>query len=358
MKVTYKSVCPGKRQYRSCHYFISLNSITKRLWPIVVFLFFLSQAQATIKTATGNAGQGWSNASNWSPSGVPQNGDTVIIPVGITISVKGQIYSSPYPTILIKIYGTLDFDPSGKIDLSSASAIGILTGANLTTNGTSSEIITIGGSTKFNGQLDGNLVGPKYASASTGSSPGGFVPGVLPIRLLSFNYKIAGNKVTLTWTVVQESDEDVYEVQRSNNSEDWQIISTVLPRGMAGETLSYSFEDANASNKINFYRLNLKSIDGTSKYSKVLAVNLNNSNSSVIIFPNPVSSMARLQWNDANENGIRIIVYDNSGKMRVNKAVTGNFINLDTHELSNGVYEVLFFVGEELRNSTLMLVRK
>jgi hypothetical protein len=343
---------------KSFYNFFSFKSIAKKTFPIAAFLVFILQGKANIKTATGNAGQGWTNASNWNPTGVPQNGDTVIIPVGVTISVKGQAYSSPFPTILIKIFGTLDFDPSGKIDLSSSSAIGILNGAHLTTNGSSSEIITIGGVTKFNGQTDGNLTGPKYASASTGISPGGFVNGVLPIKLLSFNYKIAGNKVTLTWTVVQESDEDIYEVQRSNNSEDWQIVSTVLPRGMAGETLSYSFEDANASNKITFYRLNLKSIDGTSKYSKVLAVNLNNFNSSVIIFPNPASSMARLQWNDINENGIRIKVYDNSGKMRMNKAVTGNFTNLDTHELSNGFYEVLFFVGEKLRNSTLLLVRK
>jgi len=347
------------RQRSSCYPYLFGAVIVKR--KILLFLCLLClflQSNATIKTAIANAGQGWSNASNWSPSGVPQNGDTIVVPVGMTISVKGQIYSLPYPKLLIKIFGTLDFDPSGKIDLSPLSAIGIFVGAHLTTNGTSSEIITIGGSTKFNGQLDGNLDGPKYASASTGTSPGGFVPGVLPIRLLSFNYKIIGSKVTLLWTVVQESDKDKYELQQLSDAGNWVTLSIFSPSGMPGETATYSFENTIASNKVNFYRLNLLSIDGISKYSKVLAVKMYNASSSINIFPNPVSSVARLQWNDVNDNETRIVVVDNLGKIRISKTATGNFSNLDIKELSNGIYNVLLFANTRLKNSGLLLVRK
>jgi len=332
---------------------------TKKIFPSICLLFSLLQISATIKTATGNAGQGWSNASNWNPAGVPQNGDTVIVPLGITISVKGQIYSSTYPTLLIKIFGTLDFDPSGKIDLSSTSAIGILTGAYLTTNGTSSEIITIGGVTKFNGQTDGNLTGPKYASASTGISPGGFVPGVLSIKLLSFNYKIVDNKVKLMWTVIQESDLDEYEIQRSDNSEHWQPISTVHPTGLIGESMSYSFEDATAPNNVIFYRLDLKSIDASSTYSKLLVVNLQNTKSFVTIFPNPAGSEVKLQWKDATEKEMVIKVLDNTGKTVMSKKTTGsNFTSVSVNQLPAGIYNILFFVDNQMKCVTWMVVRK
>ena len=341
------------------YYSSRLLSSAKKIFLVTFLLLFLLYGNANIKTATGNAGTGWGNASNWSPSGVPQNGDTAFVPSGITISVKGQIYSIPYPTIVIKIFGTLDFDPSGKIDLSSAGVIGIFYGAHLTTNGTSSEIITIGGIVKFNGQTDGDLTGPKYASASTGITPSGFFPGVLAIRLLSFNYKIVDQKVDLMWTAVEESDQDKYEVQRSDDSENWEVLSIILPKGLPDETLSYLFEDAPAANKINFYRLNLKSIDGSNKYSKVLAVNPHNASSALTIFPNPVNSFAKLQWADMNEKEIIINVLNNSGKRVITKTVTtGNFTSLDVNQLPNGIYNVLFIINKELKSSALMLVKK
>jgi hypothetical protein len=334
-------------------------SPAKKLFLSAIFLFLVLHSNGNIKTATGNAGPGWTNASNWNPSGVPQNGDTVIIPSGVTISIKGQIYSFPYPTIVIKIFGALDLDPSGKLDLSSASTMGIFNSAHLTTNGTNTEIITIGGVSKFNGHIDGDLSGPKYASAVTGVSPNGFFPGVLPIRLLSFNYKVIDHKVDIIWTVEQESDQDKYEVQRSANSENWEVISTLSPRGMAGEILSYTFEDAPAVNKIIFYRLNLKSIDGTNKYSKILAVDLQNTSPDFTIFPNPARSSATLRWNDMNEKEITINVVDNSGKMVMAKPLTaGNFASLDVSGLSNGIYNVRFLINKKIKSSAKIVVKK
>jgi hypothetical protein len=160
------------------------------------------------------------------------------------------------------------------------------------------------------------------------------------------------------WTVIQESDQDKYELQQLNDLGNWVTISIVSPRGIAGETISYSFENVIASNKVYFYRLNLSSIDGTNKYSKVLAVKLHNTNSSIIISPNPASSDARLQWKDTNEDEIRITVIDNSGKIRVSKTATGYFTNLDVKWLSNGIYNVLVFSNSELKNSSLLVVKK
>ena len=73
------------------------------------------QAFPGIKTAINNDSNGWSVASNWFPSGVPANGDTVIIPVTFSLSVKGNIYNSNHPRLIIYVYGALDFEPAGKI---------------------------------------------------------------------------------------------------------------------------------------------------------------------------------------------------------------------------------------------------
>lgn len=63
----------------------------KRLrYSICFFLVLLCfvRAHATTKTSTGSGN--WSSASSWSPSGVPANGDAVIIQSGHTIIVNGN----------------------------------------------------------------------------------------------------------------------------------------------------------------------------------------------------------------------------------------------------------------------------
>ena len=58
-------------------------SATVRALILLIVMLSASLAQATTSyTWTGGAGTLWSNASNWSPAGVPINGDSVIFPLG------------------------------------------------------------------------------------------------------------------------------------------------------------------------------------------------------------------------------------------------------------------------------------
>src|SRR5688572_19435392 len=97
----------------------------KTIYTAFFSFFIYSSVFAIKKTAIGNAGSGWNNAANWSPSGVPQGNDTATIPAGFTLSVKGNIYVGTPPGIFIDILGTLDFDNSGKIELSAAGIVNL-----------------------------------------------------------------------------------------------------------------------------------------------------------------------------------------------------------------------------------------
>ena len=183
-----------------------------------LLLFFItcllsSQAFSEIKTAISNSSNGWSVASNWFPSGVPAHGDTIIIPVTFSLSVKGNIYNSTPPKLIIYVYGTLDFDPAGRIELADESEVYVYPGGSISTNGSSSERIIINGLTKFNGQTDGNISGPLFANASTGASPSGFVTfSVLPVKLVQFSHELESNNIQLHWTLIQETGILNYEL--------------------------------------------------------------------------------------------------------------------------------------------------
>src|SRR5690606_19071057 len=125
-----------------------------------------------------------------------------------------NLYNSAKPKLVIYIYGTLDFDPSGKIDLANFSEIHVLTGGSIKTNGSSSERILINNKIKYNGQLDGNINGPMFADNNTGVSPNGFIPlFVLPVSFVQFSSQLKNNDLQLNWTVVKDAALTHYELE-------------------------------------------------------------------------------------------------------------------------------------------------
>ena len=172
---------------QACDYIYTKSELTmKTTWFSLLLLCSWLSASATFKTVIGNAGTGWNVSSNWSPAGVPVSGDSVFIPTGQIITVKGAIYAVD-ALIHMVVRGTLDFEPSGKLDLLGESTLQIVTGGMITSDNNNSEVIKIGGITKFQGAVDPSpLNGPVYASQATGTSPSGFVTGTLATNIKNY----------------------------------------------------------------------------------------------------------------------------------------------------------------------------
>lgn len=299
------------------------------------FLFYLS-GNCTIKTVVSNTGQGWSNTSNWNPVGVPISGDEVVIPSGKIISVKGSFYNGT-GNLMIKIYGTLDFDPSGKLDLGAASIILIYTPTSyITTNGTGSELIKINGAIKYQGNVDGTVNGPKYTSSSTLASPNGFTVGVLPVKLISFSAQLSDADVNLTWQTAEEVNTDQFNVERSLNGKHWNKIATI---DATGSNSNYASRD-DISESDQFYRLKIFDRDGSAEYSSILKVSSSN-NVSISVGPNPASDHINIILPKTAANLYTIKLFNHTGQLVKEKDYTkanSNLINFPTDQLSKGVY--------------------
>jgi len=111
--------------------------------------------------------------------------------------------------------------------------------------------------------------------------------------------------------------------------------------------------------KKTFSQLSINPLDAISKYSKVLAVDLRDRTSGFTIFPNPANSVAKLQWNSPDEKDIAIRVVDHMGRIVISLiSPRENFASLSVDQLPDGVYRVLFFSKHELKNSTMMVVKR
>jgi len=114
----------------------------------------------------------------------------------------------------------------------------------------------------------------------------------LPIELLSFDaQKQDEQSVLVSWTTVTETDNDYFEVQRSTNGEDFEVIAIVDGAGTSTEILNYEQVDDGPSAGWNYYRLKQVDFDGASSLSETRQVWFDAAevaDASIDVWPNPV----------------------------------------------------------------------
>ncbi|MFZ2898923.1 MAG: hypothetical protein WA004_09890, partial [Saprospiraceae bacterium] len=69
------------------------------------------------------------------------------------------------------------------------------------------------------------------------------VVSALPVTWLSFRAALEGDDVHLTWSTASESNNEGFDVQRSENGRDWQTIAFVPGAGTTSEVQTYSYTD-------------------------------------------------------------------------------------------------------------------
>jgi hypothetical protein len=116
----------------------------------------------------------------------------------------------------------------------------------------------------------GNYIQKNNVSSFSPFTFGG-AAGVLPILLQSFNGILQNNTSTLQWKTSCESAGDKFELQYSTDGINFVRIYTEDAKGTCVDNLySYMHTDAKAS--VNYYRLVLKTIDGSVKFSNIIAL--------------------------------------------------------------------------------------
>jgi hypothetical protein len=158
-------------RFKDLHLAINRSTSNSRLpvvqlLPVFIFFFFLNnQVYAVTKTSTGSGN--WSSSSTWSPSGVPANGDDVIIATGntVTINVTTNNVAS------ITITGTLTIGNNGtNRTVTVTGNVTVNAGGVFNTAGNNGNSILIGGSLINNGTFDMNPGGASASVTFNGSS--------------------------------------------------------------------------------------------------------------------------------------------------------------------------------------------
>lgn len=207
----------------------------KKLALIILLLFISFHIKATTCNAIGNGN--WSTSSNWSCGRIPQGGDTINIPVGITVTVSSNITITS-PAILLNILGTLSFDNGKKITFPDNSIIYISSTGSILGGGGggSSNLITIGNTDVWKAG-DGDLYGPLYLTKTC-------YVNCVSLPAVFFSVERLNNLTNLYYYNTQTG---TITFQKSYDLVNWYDIISIK-----GREYSYSDKD---DNSIIYYRV-------------------------------------------------------------------------------------------------------
>ena len=173
-------------------------------------------------------------------------------------------------------------------------------------------------------------------------------PGVLPVKLISFDAVLENNKVQLSWITAQEINSRFFELERSMNGKDYNRVAVVSASGNSEIKTGYNYQDnvAPVSGSVITYRLKMVDIDGKFSYSNVRLIRLGNQNQPsafINTYPNPATSQLRITINKSWQ-GKKVIyeVCGINGQAAINYE-TGNSNQteaININKLSPGIYVV------------------
>jgi hypothetical protein len=154
---------------------------------------------------------------------------------------------------------------------------------------------------------------------------------LVPIKLLYFGGSFSNNEVTLNWKYESQTNFSHFVVEKSLNGIDFNGIKNV---GLTNAQVYY-YKDLDINNASKFYyRLKLVDKDGKFSYSNIIKIQTGAVNT-FSVMGNPVKDNLSIT---GLKRGSTLAIYDNAGKLLLQKNVQDQSVLMDISFLSSGVY--------------------
>ncbi|MFY0672677.1 MAG: T9SS type A sorting domain-containing protein [Bacteroidia bacterium] len=196
----------------------------------------------------------------------------------------------------------------------------------------------------FNGMTQGKEYLFSVGSAGT----------ALPVEFTYFDAKSMGDKIELTWGTATETNNDFFEVQRSQDGVNWDALEEVNGAGTTLEAQDYTTYDYYPLDGLTYYRLRQVDFDGTQDYSEVRKIESSSANANELlitsIYPNPFRSMLTVDIDGLAFDNFKIELLNSSGvvvkEREFGAGENAQLSNLD--DLQFGVYFLRVIQSEKI----------
>ena len=322
------------------------------LLALTIFVGLINDAFAIERRTLGDGvTRNWANATSWSPVGIPEDGDVIIIEEGDLIqlanavtlnSVEVQIHGGLQFVDWLFGYGELILDENSVIQMYSTALIDSWPGVV----GWDLNQISIGGVALTGVDMENmndNL--PNEFSSSTlttgGCAASGSCSSVLPVNLISFTADATANQsVVVRWSTAKEWNFSHYQLQHSNNGVDFSTIEIIESELESNHTKNYEYVDYGAQAGLNYYRLLSVDVDGYTedKGTKVAKVEGSNNEELFRAYPNPSSDEDITLVLPGAMEGAKLQILTLSGEVVQVVQFSGGKAAIEANALAPGMY--------------------
>jgi len=103
-----------------------------------------------------------------------------------------------------------------------------------------------------------------------GSASISCIPELLPVELMAFGSSCEEDGIVIQWSTASEQQNDHFDVERSSNGMDWEIIGTVEGAGYSQQRVDYTFRDDDLRPAGTYYRLREVDTAGEGVFSDII----------------------------------------------------------------------------------------
>lgn len=166
----------------------------------------------------------------------------------------------------------------------------------------------------------------------------------LPVSLHGFDVVASEKSVLLRWSSVSEQNFDFYAVERAYDAVHFETIAQIKGTGSLYQSANYYHEDFDVqTGQTLYYRLKMKDLDASFRYSRVKAVMMPANEYNWTILPNPTQGQSATVSIQRNNNELSVIrVINASGQVMLQQTIdsTVKEHRLLLSDLPSGLYWV------------------
>ncbi|MDN5199955.1 BNR-repeat neuraminidase N-terminal domain-containing protein [Fulvivirgaceae bacterium BMA10] len=169
----------------------------------------------------------------------------------------------------------------------------------------------------------------------------------LPVTWLSFEAVLDNGKVHLDWKTASEINNDFFEIQRSEDGRNFEVIGSVNGNGTVNEISTYSFTDKTPLFGGSLYRLRQIDFDGQFDFSNVVAIDnpFTGRQLEVTVYPNPTDqhNINIRVATENRQNEVLVELFDISGVGYLNETFDPGELTSDrllnpAKKIKSGIY--------------------
>lgn len=186
--------------------------------------------------------------------------------------------------------------------------------------------------------------GAGYSMNFSGTATMGCILTPVEFSAFSADYVFSDKSVLLKWSTASELNNDYFEVQRSVDGENFEVIDIIKAAGNSAQTNHYRSRDEHPfPGEINYYRIKQVDTNGQYTYSGMEAVAIDDPETHFSVYPNPAKNSGVITYTTAHGGeSCTLRIYDSMARQVIHyrfNAVKGmNQIPLDLTGFSKGVY--------------------